>query len=98
MVQLNWTLQAKEDLRSIAIFIPKDSKNYAKREVKSIRDRIKTLKSRIRMVCAVPEINKEQIREIIERKYRIIYRIIDESKIDILTIRYQSRDFLIEDQ
>ena len=50
------------------------------------------------MVCAVPEINKEHIREIIERKYRIIYRIISESKIDILTIRYQSRDFLIEDQ
>ncbi len=30
MVQINWTIQAKNDLRDIAAYISKVSKNYAK--------------------------------------------------------------------
>lgn len=33
MVQINWTFQAKDDLKDIAEYISKDSKLYAKRQI-----------------------------------------------------------------
>ena len=40
----------------------------------------------------MPEINRENIRELIEGNYRIIYKILEENKIDILTIHHSARD------
>lgn len=36
MVQINWTFQAKSDLKDIAEYISKDSKNYAKLQILKI--------------------------------------------------------------
>ncbi len=33
MVQINWTYQAKDDLKNIADYISNDSKHYAKLQV-----------------------------------------------------------------
>lgn len=40
----------------------------------------------------VPEINKEDIRELIYKSYRIVYRIVDESKIDVIAVHYSARN------
>jgi plasmid stabilization system protein ParE len=40
----------------------------------------------------VPEIQDEKIREILEGNYRIVYRIVSENQIDILTIHHCARD------
>ncbi|MGY5846792.1 type II toxin-antitoxin system RelE/ParE family toxin [Salegentibacter sp. HM20] len=40
----------------------------------------------------VQEIRREDIREIIEGNYRIIYKIINSKRIDILTIHHSARD------
>ncbi len=45
MVLINWTLQAKEDLKSIAEYISRDSKRYAKLQIFKIRNRTKILES-----------------------------------------------------
>ena len=45
MVQINWTLQAKDDLKSIAEFIARDSVRYAKLQVDKIKARTGVLKS-----------------------------------------------------
>lgn len=92
MVQIKWTFQAKDDLRSIANFMSRDSKNYAKLQVLKIRNRTNILRSQIRIGKIVPEINMENIQELIEGNYRIIYRIVSENQIDILTIHHSSRD------
>jgi plasmid stabilization system protein ParE len=42
----------------------------------------------------VAEIGNEIIRELIEGNYRIIYKIVNDSRIDILTIHHSSRDLL----
>lgn len=47
MVQINWTVQAKDDLRDIAEYISKDSKVYANRQILKIRQPILVLKSQL---------------------------------------------------
>lgn len=72
MVRINWTLQAKTDLKNTAEFISKDLRLYAKRQVIKIRNRAHILKTHIYSGRKVPEIQNETIREIFEGNYRII--------------------------
>jgi len=92
MVRINWTLQAKDDLKNIADYISKDSVIYAKRQVIKIRKRTEILKTQIRIGKIVPEIEDPDIRELIEGNYRIIYKIISKNRIDILTVHHSARD------
>ena len=92
MVRINWTFQAKSDLKDIAEYISKDSKLYAKRQVLKIRNRTKVLKSQNHSGRIVPEFKKKDIRQILEGNYRIIYRIVSKNRIDILTVHHMARD------
>ncbi len=92
MVRINWTLQAKCDLKNIADYISNDSVRYAKLQVVKIRTKTTILKSHDKIGKIVPEIDKQNIRELIEGNYRIIYKIVSENQIDILTIHHASRD------
>ena len=57
MVQINWTFQAKEDLKNIAEYISKDSKQYAKLQVLKLKNRTHILKTQINLGRIVPEMN-----------------------------------------
>ncbi|MDP2721749.1 MAG: type II toxin-antitoxin system RelE/ParE family toxin [Bacteroidales bacterium] len=92
MVRVNWTFQAKDDLKSIAEYISRDSKRYAKRQVLRIRNKTCLLKSQTHLGKIVSEIDRENIRELIEGRYRIIYKIVSRNQIDILTIHHTARD------
>jgi addiction module RelE/StbE family toxin len=92
MVRINWTHQAREDLKSIAEYISIDSVRYAKLQVVKIRTRTNILKSHIQSGKIVTEINDKNIRELIEGNYRIIYKIVSENQIDILTVHHSARD------
>ncbi len=92
MVRINWTLQAKNDLKDIAEYISKDSKLYAKRQVLTIRNRTHILKTQPYTGRIVPEIKENNTRELIEGNYRIIYRIVSKNRIDILTIHHSARN------
>ncbi len=92
MVRINWTFQAKDDLKNITEYISKDSKRYAKLQVTRLKTRTRVLKIQIRSGKIVPEINQENIRELIEGNYRIIYKIVEDNRIDILTIHHSARD------
>ena len=94
MVRINWTLQAKDDLKSIAEYISRDSKKYAKLQVLRIKYRTRILKSQINIGKVVFEIGKQNIREIIEGRYRIIYKIVSQEQIDILTVHHSARDLM----
>ena len=48
MVRVNWTFQAKDDLKAIAEYISKDSKHYAKLQVIRLKNRTRVLKTQIR--------------------------------------------------
>ena len=76
MVQIEWTLLAMEDLKSIYDFIARGSRNYAKIEVIKIKSRTVLLKVSPLSGKILSERNDSRIREIIYGNYRIIYKII----------------------
>ena len=73
MVKIRWLQEAKNDLRDIYDYISTDSKSYAKRQVEKFFQRTLILKKHIRAGKIVEELEKEEIREIVEGNYRIIY-------------------------
>lgn len=92
MVQIRWTFQAKDDLNTIAEYIKLDSVRYAKLQVIKLKSRTHILKSHPNAGRIVPEINDEKIRELIEGNYRIIYKVISNSQVDILIFHHSARD------
>jgi toxin ParE1/3/4 len=93
MVQINWTRIAVEDLRSIYEFISKGSKKYAQLEIIKIKTRTRILRTKPLVGKQVIEKDDVAVRELVEGNYRIIYKIVDKERIDILTIHHCSRDF-----
>ena len=91
MVRINWTKQAVSDLKSIAEFIGKDSKFYAKRQILKIRNSTTLLKTFPLSGKIITEIKKSDLREIIQGNYRIIYKIVSKERIDIITIHHAAR-------
>ena len=93
MVQINWTDQAKQDLKSISDYISIDSVKYAKLQIVRLRSKTKILKNHLRAGRMVPEYEDESIRELIEGRYRTVSRLVSDSRIDILTVHHSSKDF-----
>jgi len=92
MVKLIWTDQAIEDLEGIGDYIAETSERYAKLTVEKLFDRTQILKTFPLSGRVVPEKNEEGVRELIEGSYRIIYEVISEYQINILTVHHSARD------
>ena len=65
---------------------------YAKLQIVRIKLRSQILKSEIHIGKIVTEIDNPDIRELIERNYRIIYKVVSKDRADILTVHHTSRD------
>ena len=87
-VEISWTTQSLEDILNVAEFIAQDSERYAQIQTERFFDRTIILETFPHAGRIVPEIKSEDIRELIEGNYRIIYRIITPQRIDILTIHH----------
>lgn len=92
MVQINWTKQAKNDLKNIAEYIALDSVFYAKRTIFLLQQRTSILKTNAHAGRIVPELMDNVFRELIEGNFRIVYKIVNENRIDILTVHHSARD------
>jgi len=84
-MQLLWTQEALDRLANIEEYISKDSPNRAINFVNYLIDQGETLKDHPKIGRIVPEVGNENIRELIAKKYRIIYRL-SEKRIEILTV------------
>ena len=93
MVKINWTNFALKDLNEIADFISKDSVRYAQMTVKYLFESPTLLKTHPKAGRIVPEFKEENLRELIRGSYRIVYRIVDKNRIDILTVHHSARLF-----
>jgi toxin ParE1/3/4 len=89
--EVRWTLYALEDIEQIAEYISKDSPHYAQAQVAKFFDRVFLLESFPNAGRIVPELSQPEIRELIEGNYRIIYRLISDSRIDVLTVHHARR-------
>lgn len=92
MVRINWTAQAVNDLKEIAAYISKDSKKYGSLQIQRIKNRTQILKTNSYSGQILEFFGKKEIRQLVEGNYLIIYRVVDESRVDILTIHHSARD------
>ena len=91
MVKIVWTDKAIEDLDDIGHYIAIDSEKYAKAVVKRLFNAVDILERHPRIGRMVPEFNNDNIRELINGNYRIIYTTKNQFQIDILTIHHSAR-------
>ncbi|MBK7107393.1 MAG: type II toxin-antitoxin system RelE/ParE family toxin [Ignavibacteriae bacterium] len=85
-MKIFWSPLAVERLESIYDFIAKENISAAQNLMENILNKIETLLENSERGRKVPEVSRENIRELFEGEYRIIYRI-EEKNIFILTIR-----------
>ncbi len=90
MATVNWTTLSLENINDIAGFISNDSLKYAELFVEKIFERVKILENFPKSGRVVPEINNENIRELIFGNYRIVYKLY-ETYLDILTVHHSAR-------
>jgi addiction module RelE/StbE family toxin len=91
MVEIKWTNFAIANLNDIGDYIEKDSFRYAEIVVNSLFNSVDILEQFPLAGRVVPEFNDTKIRELIRGNYRIVYRILHESRIDIVTIHHSAQ-------
>lgn len=87
-----WTRQARADLRAIREHIARNAPATARAYVRKLRSKVGRLKQFPFSGEVVPEIGREDLREVLLGNYRIIYRL-SESRVDILAVFHGSRIF-----
>jgi plasmid stabilization system protein ParE len=92
-MKVHWTDTAEGHLEGIYSYIAQDSPEYAKRMVDRITRRSKQIAELPFSGRRVPEYDIDQIREMIEGPYRIIYSI-KPGQIDVLAVIHGARNTL----
>jgi plasmid stabilization system protein ParE len=84
-VKLAWSAEARQELRAIRRFIARDSEFYADRTIARIIERAESILAAPRRGHPVHEHPGEQLKEIHEPPYRIIYAV-SATTVSIITI------------
>jgi toxin ParE1/3/4 len=87
-----WTDNATNDLRQILLYIQYDKVSAAKVFIKKIKSDVEKLRKHPQLGRIVPELCRKDIREIIVKKYRVVYKI-ETKKIIILTVFEGHKEF-----
>jgi len=85
-VRIFWSPLAVDRLEDIFEYISKEDEIAAHKMITKIFKRVETLSKYPERGRKVPEANREEIREVFEGDYRIIYRI-EPKKVSVLTVR-----------
>lgn len=87
-----WTLRARQDLRDLASFIARDYPSAALKLGDLIFTRVDSLETFPELGLVVPERNRTELREIVVKNYRVIYRIrAPEKMLEILRVWHGAR-------
>ena len=86
-----WTEPSIDDLKAVRHYIARDSETYAADLIGSILSAVERLRTFPHMGRVVPEADSPEIRELIFRDYRIIYRL-DRKAVHILSVIHGYRD------
>ena len=90
MVEIEWSPTAENDLNEIIDYIAQDSLEYALSFYERISEKVESLTQFTKMGRKVPELDDPNIRELILRNYRLIYRILGD-KVQIIRLFHGSR-------
>lgn len=91
MAKVVWTDSALIDLDNIGSYIARDSERYAQLTVKRLFTSVDILEENPNAGRTVQEFENENIRELIRFNYRIVYYLVNEYRIDILTVHRSER-------
>jgi plasmid stabilization system protein ParE len=75
MNKLRWTLRAQTDLLEIARFIARDNPEAATRWIAILRKRARAAARMPRAGRRVPELGRDDVREVVVQRYRIVYQL-----------------------
>ena len=89
-MEIRWSLRSAEDLERIHARIELDSPHYAALVVQRIVNSVERLFTFPESGRVVPELGAYDIREVILRPYRIVYRVQSES-IEIVTVFHSAQ-------
>ncbi len=95
-MKIIWSRLAIDRVTEITNYIAKDKPTAAEKWVDKLFAKAENLASFPKSGRIVPEINRDQYREIIYGNYRIVYRI-EEAQISILTVRHGKQVLPIEE-
>ncbi len=85
-----WTSQALHDLRAIRDFIARDAPRRANAYVLRLIEAADVLRQRPILGAVVPELARDDVRELIRGNYRIIYRVA-ETRVAVLSVYHAAR-------
>ena len=85
-MRIYWSPLAVERLENIFEYISKEDNDAAYKLIGKIFKKVETLSKFSERGRKVPEANREEIREIFEGEYRIIYRV-EPKRVIVLSIR-----------
>jgi toxin ParE1/3/4 len=88
--KIYWTRQSREDLRKVHAFISRDAPATASAFVRRLRESVGRLTAFPESGQVVPELGRENIRELLRGNYRIIYRV-SRNRVDILAVYHSAR-------
>jgi len=91
MAEVIWTESALSDLDDIGSYISSDSLAYAEITVSRLFESPDILERNPFAGPMVPELQNESIRQLTRGSYRIIYHVVDEDLVEILTVHRSSR-------
>ena len=86
-MNIEWSPLSLQRINEISEYIAQDNIDAAIKWINSIIDAVEKLDSFPEIGRKVPEIDRSNIREILIKNYRIIYRL-SKNKISILTVRH----------
>ena len=92
-----WTDAALNQLEAIRDFLSRTSPEYAQRIVERLVNRSEKIAAFPRSGRMVPEYELDEVRQVIEGSYRIIY-LIKESQVEVLAVIHTSRKGLPQDE
>ncbi len=92
-MKVHWTETAQDHLDAIYAYIAQDSPEYALRMVDRLTRRSQQIADLPLSGRRVPEYEMDQIREVIEEPYRIIYHI-KPDQIDVVAVLHAARGII----
>ncbi len=91
-MKLRWTRRARRDLSEIGRFIARDKPEAARRWVGRLQRKAQEAITAPKVGRRVPELERDDVRELLLRNYRIVYRL-REDEIRVLTVFEGHRQF-----
>lgn len=92
MSTVSWTERAQNDLAAIHAFISQDSPRYASVVIRRLLAAVDYIGDFPSAGRSVPEFANPSVREVIRKPYRIVYRIVSDREIHVLTVHHGAQE------